>query len=162
MGKPKFVLDLPVEFGGVSFGDQTARLGVVVSRDRLNLDAADESLCNHRLNGRVAIGGFDDAPGQGTFEFDSVVEGMFDVKTFGVSSKAISFGLTFGLNDIDRGDLAEFAKTKGRLQVELVSQIPDKAKSSHADDEDDDEPEDGTDLEKGPSGGRRRETADAT
>jgi len=37
------VLDIPVQFGGVSIGDQTARLGVSIDRKSLNLNAADEA-----------------------------------------------------------------------------------------------------------------------
>lgn len=127
------VLNVPVDFGGVSIGHATARLGVKISRDVLNIMAADEIFCGHRLTGKVILGNRDDAEGQTTFvETDYQVDAVFDVKRIGVNSDSISTGLTFSLNDIDVAELAQFSKGQGRLIVEHVSDLPD-------DDYDDDE-----------------------
>lgn len=122
----KAVLDVPVEFGGVSIGENTARLGIRMDRSVMNLLAADEAFCGHRLNGSIVLGGSDDARGQGKLldDMDETVTGTFDVKRIGVNSKSITTGLTFSLADIDIGTLARFSKGSGRLIVNGVSELP--------------------------------------
>lgn len=139
MGKKKqIILDIPVEFGGVSIGESTCRLGVRINRDVCNINTADEIFCGHRLTGKVLLGGSDDSPNQKKFldgdEYS--VEGSFDVKRIGVTVEMISTGLTFSLADIDVADLAKFSKGAGRLMVEGVGEIPDDAPNEHAEDKD--------------------------
>ena len=120
------VVDIPVQFGGVSIGDQTARLGVSIDRKVLNLNAADEAFCGHRLNGRLVLGGDGDQPGQATIVDDlhETLEGVFDCKRIGVNAKAITTGLTFSLADIDVRELAKFSRGSGRLQVASIEVLP--------------------------------------
>lgn len=123
------VLAVPVEFGGVSIGDQVARIGVKVSRERLNINAADDALCGKRLTGRIVRGDFN--PAQKTL-FDDVkyeVAGAFDVKRFGVNTKEISFGLSFSVESIDIGELSHLAKQTGGLVVDAIEAIPEEAAS---------------------------------
>jgi len=124
--KPESVLDVPVDFGGVSIGESTARLGIKVSRDRLNLVAADEIFCGHRLTGRVLLGHIDDDADQMAMFDDADVEvnGSFDVKGLRVTADSIATGLTFSLSDIDVATLAQFSKGKGRVIVSHVAEIP--------------------------------------
>lgn len=131
-------LDLPVKFRGVSFGTSTARIGVAISRDLMSLEKADESLCERRLIGRIVRGHAEDAPGQTTLvDCDHVVEGAFDVKQFAAKKKDFSAGLTFSVEEIDRGELAEFANASGRLMIDdILAEIPKAEKE----DEDDDSP----------------------
>jgi hypothetical protein len=121
------VLDIPCDFGGVSIGENTARLGVRITRDRLNINAADEIFCGHRLTGRVVLGHVDDSDGQSTLweDVDVSVGGTFDVKRISVSRDQVNTGLTFSLADIDVGDLAKFSKGKGRLVVTTVAELPE-------------------------------------
>lgn len=123
------VLDIPVEFGGVSIGEATARLGIRANRSVLNLAAADEVFCGHRLTGRVVLGGSDDQPGQGRIvdDLDHQVDGTFDCKRIGVTQEQISTGLTFSLADVDVRELAKFSKGTGRLIVEGVGELPEEA-----------------------------------
>jgi hypothetical protein len=125
--------DVPVEFGGVSIGEATARLGVKIDRSVCNVVTADEIFCGHRLTGRVVLGNGDNE-GQGRLieDLDESVDGVFDVKRFSANQKAISTGLTFSLADIDIGQLARFSKGTGRLIVEQVAELPEDA-----DDDDD-------------------------
>ena len=129
------VLDIPVEFGGVSIGEATARLGIRANRSVLNINSADEVLCGHRLTGRVVLGGEDDEAGQGRLvdDMDHMVSAVFDCKRIGVNPTQISAGLTFNLADVDIKELARFSKGAGRLVVEAVSELPEDA-----DDGDDD------------------------
>lgn len=124
------VLDIPVQFGGVSIGEATARLGVKIDRSVCSINAADDIFCGHRLNGRVVLGGSDDQPGQTRFlDTDDYVDGVFDVKRFGANSKEISTGLTFSLRDVDVAELAKFSKGSGRLIVNNVGELPEDSKA---------------------------------
>lgn len=124
-GAGERVLDLPVEFGGVSIGETTARLGMRIKKDSLNIVQAEEAFCGRRLTGVIRLGGGSDSPGQTTmFETDLVVEGTFDIHRFGVGPETYTTGAMFKLNEIEIGDLARFSKGAGRLVVTDVAEIP--------------------------------------
>lgn len=128
-------LDIPVEFGGVGIGQTTARLGLRISRNDLNIVAADETFCGHRLKGKVTLGQRDDAKGQGKmFDSDIEVEDTFDVKRIGVTPGDITTGLTFNLSDVDISELAKFSKGTGKLCVYEVGEIPEDAPDEHDED----------------------------
>lgn len=134
-------LSVPVEFGGVSIGDGTARLGLKIDRSNLNIDAADEALCGRRLKGRVVVLKDGEQANQTTF-LDGVrheVESIFDVKRFGVAPRAITCGLTFSLAEIDVEALTHFAKRKGRFIVDEIGEIPGDDENEDAEDEEDEE-----------------------
>lgn len=119
--------DYRCEFAGVSIGDATARIGVTVSRDIISLERADDLFANHRLIGRIILGHADDAPLQGKlFEGDTAIYAAFDAKGFRVSSGTIGLGLTFSRKDVNVSELANFAKSEGRLQIAEVAEIPDE------------------------------------
>ena len=126
-------LDIPVAYGGVSIGKETARLGMTIDRKVLNVVGANEAFCNRRLHGRVMLGNDDGA----LFDKSLAVESVFDVKGFRVTSDAIGVGLTFQMNEIDIATLAKFSKGGGRLVVDEISQIPGgESKDEDFDDED--------------------------
>lgn len=119
------VLDLPVEFGGVSIGETTARLGMKIKKEVLNIIQAEEAFCGRRLSGVIKLGGADDSPGQTTmFETELVVDGTFDIHRFGVGPENYTTSATFKLNEIDIGELARFSKGAGRLVVANIAEIP--------------------------------------
>lgn len=127
------VIDIPVEFGGVSIGGSTTRIGVRINRDDLNINAADDVFCGHRLTGRVELGNGDESPGQTRFvDQTELLEGIFDCKRIGFDAGHISTGLTFNKKDIDMDLISRFAKGSGRLVITDVGEIPEDA-------EDDDE-----------------------
>lgn len=130
------VIDIPVDFQGVSLGQDTARLGVKINRDHMGLDKADDAFSGHRLAGKVILGDRYD-PDQTKFieDVDVVIETAFDVKRFSVTDSYFSIGLTFSKRDIEVHDLAEFAKKSGRLVVFDIGAIPEDEDGS------DDEPE---------------------
>ena len=79
-------LDIPVQFGGVSIGESTARLSMKVPRDAIGINDADQAFCERRLTGRIVLGGGSDSPGQTKmFDTDIAVEATFDIHRFGVS-----------------------------------------------------------------------------
>lgn len=133
------VLDIPVEFGGVSIGDELARLGIKVSRSSLKLAQADKNLVGKRLTGWVQRTKNGEVEGQkrlpGMKDADLTLVGTFDVKRLGVSAEEISFGLAFNVRSVEVGELAQFAKRTGRLVVQGVEEIPEE----EADDDEDQE-----------------------
>lgn len=139
-GSPASVLDVPVEFGNVTLGDGTARLGIKISRDVLTINAADETLCERRLTGKVILGHENDSPGQTTFvNSDYVVEASFDTKRYSAGSKSIATGLTVNLKEINVEDLSHFSKKKGRMILTGIGAIPNSDPGDEDDGEDDDE-----------------------
>lgn len=126
--KPKSVLDVPVQFGGVSIGEDTGRVAVKIDREQLNIDAADEMFCGRRLTGRIVVVPSGVDPDQQEMFDDNdrhELKSTFDVKRFGASRKEFCAGLTFALSEIDVGELGHFAKRSGRLIVAAVAELPD-------------------------------------
>lgn len=136
---PLAVVDKPVDFGGVSIGKTTGRIGVSFGREWLELGEAAEFFCNRRLSGKVVLGRADDAAGQTTLvdDLDCQVAGAFDVKGFRVTEEVISAGLTFSLAEVDIAELAKFSKGVGRLVIFEVGEIPDDAAEEDFVDDDD-------------------------
>lgn len=136
------LLDIPVEFGGVSIGESTARLGIRFDRSAMELERVDSTFCGRRLTCRVALGRTDDSPGQLRLieDCDFVVESVADVKRFGVGPDSINTGLTFNLKEVDIETLAKFSKGAGRLAVDQVAEIPVDTANEGEDDDDDDGP----------------------
>lgn len=149
--KQESVLDLPVDFGGVSIGDRTARVGVRFDRSAITLADADMAFCGHRLSGLVKLGGKNDGNGQQVmFDKDLCLEGTFDCKRISADSKQISTGLTFALKDIDIAELAKLSKGSGRLIVLNVAELPDDSDDDDADDDEELRRQPGELLSSGP------------
>lgn len=142
MAKKKF--KLAVEFGGVSIGDKTARIGIKVSREGITLEAADEAFCDRRLTGKLVLGKGDDAQGKIVDDLEHECAGSFDIKGYRVSSTSITAALTFSKKEIKLDEVALFAKGTGMLVVDNVGEIPEEEKGTdeHEEDEDDDEDDD--------------------
>jgi len=123
----KNVLDVPVEFGGVSIGDTTARLGITVARGNMGLETADDTLVKRRLTVDVILGRKDDQSGQKTLmdDLDLQVSSVADTKGIRITGESIGAGLTFRLRDIDIASLAKLSKGTGRLVVHNVADIPE-------------------------------------
>jgi hypothetical protein len=135
------VLELPVAFGNISIGDKTARIGINVDRGDMTISQADKNLCEKRLSGKIVsrpTGDHKDQAALPGMEFETALNGVFDVKGFSVSKDALSFGLTFALASIDVSCLAHFAKRSGWLKVNDIEAIPEK-ESSNGDGEEDEE-----------------------
>lgn len=123
-------LNAPVTFGGVSIGDATARISVVIDRKNINLKSADQLFCERRLIGKVVLGLHDEAAEQTKLidDADHEVSGAFDVKGFRCSADYIALGVTWSLKEIDISELARFSKGAGRLIVSSAGPIPEEPK----------------------------------
>jgi len=120
------VMEIPCEFGGVSLGDATCRLGIRITRDSLSLTKADQYLCGRRIGGTIVLSGRKtDSPGQKKmFDSSLSIRGVFDVKRIGVSPGEISCGLTFSKADVDVATLSNFAKGQGVIRIANVEALP--------------------------------------
>lgn len=125
----KSTLDVLCTFGGISIGQETARVSVKIERNQIDLLRADECFCGKRLIGKIVLGRQGESNGQGKLieDTDYEVAGAFDVKRIGVTPSQIATGLTFALASINVEDLTHFAKGSGRMIVEEVQEIPDDA-----------------------------------
>ena len=135
--------DVGCDFGGVSKGKDSIRIGIKLSRDVISLPQADEALCGMRITGRLQRGGKSDAPSQQPLPGMGVPEpfivGTFDVKRFGVSPDDITFGATFSVHGLSRDNreaLLDLANQSGRMQVTGVELIPEDEGDTHDDHED--------------------------
>jgi ribosome modulation factor len=118
--------EISVEFGNVSIGDQTARLGIKIAREHLSLTDADRIFCGRRIWGLVGLG-TPDNPNQprlpGMEDAQIVIEGAFETKQVGVRPNEYSLGLNFALKEIDVSELAKFAKRAGTVTVVSVKDL---------------------------------------
>lgn len=134
--------DLDCEFGGVSYGHETARLGVKLDRQKLDLADADAmfagkrvecevSLLNRMDRGQKRLKGMEDNE-------PPTITTVADIKRFGVSPTVISASLTFNKSSIDVGALPEFANETGTLKLTVMGDIPEDEGCSDDDGDDDD------------------------
>jgi hypothetical protein len=120
-------LDVHVSYGNVNIGDESARLGCVAHRGNLTVAQADKNLCGKRLRVKIVGRAASAQAEQGSIpgiEADVELEATADVKSIGVSTKTISFGLTFALESVDVPTLAHFAKRDGVVTVFEATDIP--------------------------------------
>lgn len=138
--EPEPALDIAVEWGGVSIGDQVARLSFRADRNVLPLDAADRVLAGRRLDVVVACHAPGDAPGQtylpDTPHGGAAIKATVDSKSFSTNAKRISGSLAFNIESVDVALLGSFARRTGSL---LVSEIEDLSGEPAAPDDDADE-----------------------
>lgn len=129
--QPAAVLELPVSYSNVNIGDETVSVGVKVHRANLRPTQADSQLCGKRLHGRLLArsgGAQAEQPSISGMEADVELEGTFDVHSFRVTPKFISFGCTFAIESIRIETMAHFAKREGKLCVYEVADIPEDVK----------------------------------
>jgi hypothetical protein len=137
-------VQINVEWGGVSVGDATARLGCAIERGELGMTAfgqigkAERLFCERRLtvecdtnDGQKRLPGMDDS---------LTISGSVDVKAYRVTRKAVGLSLTFQLSGIDVGTLAQLAKRSGRLTINHIEDVSEKDGDDHDHGDDDDEP----------------------
>lgn len=124
-------LDVPVDFGGVSIGDEYARLGILFDRSDMTTAKADHFLCGARCEVKIAVdpAAKKDAPDQSKFSFADArvkLESVADIKRYGVGPKSIGAGLTFKINNMDDvARIARFAKKKGRIVLKVIGESGD-------------------------------------
>jgi hypothetical protein len=125
--KEEYVLELDVKYGNVNIGMDTCRLGITIERSKLSISQADRNLCGKRLVGMIlarageAQAGQDSLPG---IDADVSIDAAFDVKSFGVTRRNISAGLTFALASVNVETLSHFAGRQGTFSVTGIGDIP--------------------------------------
>lgn len=123
------VVELPVRYGNVSIGEDTARLGVRISRGNLTPGKADALLCGRRLTCQLTCvprGKDADQPTLPGVDVGRQVEAVVDVKAVSMTRKNIGAGLTFALAEVDLDSLVHFAKRDGRISISKVEDLDDK------------------------------------
>lgn len=127
--KDEYVLELDVKYGNVNIGMDTCRLGITIERSKLSISQADKNLCGKRLVGTILARAGEAQSGQESLpmiEADVTLDAAFDVKSFGVTRRNISAGLTFALASINVETLSHFAGRQGTFSVTNIGEIPDE------------------------------------
>jgi hypothetical protein len=133
--KVQAMRELGVSFGSVAVQKESIGVRLKASRGVLTVGAADQLLCGKRLQVSLlarASGG----PGQASLpglDDDTKVEGLADVKSYGVSPRFISFTLSFVLDADLREKLTKLAGLEGMLAVLSSDKIPDDARGGDDD-----------------------------
>jgi len=124
-------LEVEVDFGNVSIGEDVARIGVEIDRERLTLELADKFFSGSRLKVGLMAVPKGELKGQKHFEdMSELIEGEVDVKSFSVQSDKFKTGIKFGAAAISLLTLVGFRKRPGKL---FATWIGDAA--SHDEDE---------------------------
>ena len=127
--------ELGVSFGSVAVQKESIGVRLKASRGTLTVGAADQLLCGKRL--KVSLTGRSSGgPDQGSLpglDGDTQVDGLADVKSYGVSPRFISFTLSFVLDADLREKLTKLAGLEGMLAVLSSDKIPDDAKGGDDD-----------------------------
>lgn len=126
MAKKKELLGFPVEFGQVSIGDRTASVSISADRSSLEMEEADEHLCERRLTGTILAkpaGWREDQQSLPGMNGDHSLAATFDIHSIKVSKEKISCSLSFAISEIEVGDLAKFAKRAGRVEIQESAPI---------------------------------------
>lgn len=138
---PPPILDLAVNYGSISVGDEVASLGLSVERKNLSLSKADAHLVCKRLTCTITAAAGNDNPDQQTMpgmeDAEATVTAVFDVKGFSVGRKYIRFHLAAPKTAVDLASLTDYPKRAGRFTLLSVETIPEKAKAAAATAEDD-------------------------
>lgn len=134
---------LPVQFGGVTIGDETAAVSVRILHDDLVEQSTGDAkvdhecavvrafqvLCCRRLAGRIVLGRRDEGETQGKlYETDLAIEAAFDTNNLNVGHKAVACRLSMAISEVDVGTLAKFSKHDGFFVItSLMEQIDAEA-----------------------------------
>jgi hypothetical protein len=122
------LMALDVKYGNVNIGMDTCRLGITVERAKLTITQADRNLCGKRLVGTILARAGDAQSSQDSLpgiDADVTLSAAFDVKSFGVTRKNISAGLTFAIASVNVETLSHFAGRQGTFTVTNINDIPE-------------------------------------
>lgn len=144
--KPRVLLDVACSFGKVSFGEASVSVPVTLSRDDLNIDAADALLVGRRVTLEIIANGGDQANQQrlpGLEEEIPQIKAIAESKKMGVGRKHYSATLNFQLSDVEESEPQHFANKAGRLLVFSVDELPEgkRGRPANRDGDDDEEAE---------------------
>ena len=145
------ILEVNVQFGGISFGDQTARLGISFDRGDFKVCSAEKFMVGARLR-IVAIPGVRDATAFRQLELMDAgkrVQADVDCKQYTGGSHAFKSGLTFNVSSVDQTALLALRKKQGRISLERIGSCDDEDEDDDEMDPDEREFEAGKDRPKG-------------
>ena len=121
------VLDVPVEFGGISIQKETSTIGVRALKTKMSPTQAEHFLCGARLEVAMKADpdSSDDVPGQETFDELSTdsFESVGDVKSY--RSGPESFGCSVVFNRDEGEKLIQFGQARGRLKARRIGAASD-------------------------------------
>lgn len=149
--KPRFKrVKLPVHFGSVNIGEDTAAVGIRVMHEELVEDLTEghgpavlrafELLCCRRLGGKLVLGRRKDGETQGKLlETDIEVTGSFDTNNLSVTPKAVGSRLSCALSEVNASELAKFAKRDGYFIITSLMESIETEPEEADDEEDEDE-----------------------
>ena len=128
---------LEVSFTGVSFGKDTARIGVKMARDKgLTLVQTEALLCGARLECTLSVTDEDGVLIKGAA--GPVLSSVADVRGINVKPDGITFGLTFNIEGLKMDALIELREKSGVLKVSRVGSAGESDEPED-DEKDDDE-----------------------
>ena len=130
---------LPVKFGGVSFDDRTASIGLTIQLESLDNDPeqavvkAYRWLCTRHIKAQLVLGRRPDGETQGTLlpDGDITITAEFDTNTNGTSTKKISNRLSVDMTAINCEEFRHFAKREGWLVLLSVMDAIDLEDDRH-------------------------------
>jgi hypothetical protein len=125
-------LEALVDFGGVSIGDESARLGMRLDINALSLSQAYKMFAGARL--AISLVLFSDSESSDQQELIKgirpTLQATVDVNGFRVTRKNISIGCKFSIGSTDVKLLSQFAKRKGRLVVSASEAIESEGEAA--------------------------------
>jgi len=129
--------ELEVDFGGVSIGQETARIGVEIDRAKMTLQDADKFLSGSRLKVHLLATPKGECKGQKHFEdMTETIEGEIDCKSFSVTADKFRTGFKFAAAALNLLTFVGFRKRPGKAFIEWIG-----AASDHDDDDDELDPD---------------------
>lgn len=136
----KAKLSVECSFKSVSFGSDTAKLGVNIGRDAMSLEDAEEYLCGRRSKVRIVARASADDPNQGRLDGmeaeDRVLVATVDIRGFGVKPKMFSTSLSFINDSLGESGLEHFAGVKSGLleffTTEAIQVYDEDEEEAHA------------------------------
>ena len=142
------ILQVPVDFGSYSDGEQYVRLPITVSRSKFKPKDAERHFCGARLSVRCVRdpNADGDAPNQKPLvapDPQDVVEAQVDVKGYRANRKVFGANLVFNRESVDPKHLLDFSRQKGWVEMERVGDVEDGRKKGSKSVEAADDPEQG-------------------
>jgi len=128
-GKKPNPAEFAVDFGTVSFRKKVASVAIVVGRDAMTVEQAEDMLVNAQLE--VDLVGTQDADEdpnqQGIFEdSDHTMHAVCEVASYTAKSEGFSATLSMPRSSVDPMQFIEFAQRPGRMVVSKLGPAPEK------------------------------------
>lgn len=125
---------IDVEFGGVSIGESTVRLGMKIARDQLSITQADRQFVSRRLTLELDLTHGSDGQKE-LFDTSLTIGGVFDTKRLAISDSHYHCGLSGAINDLDIATIAKFAKRAGVLRISRTERLVIEEEDEHKEEE---------------------------